>query len=166
MLLRIGKRSRWKNKDAQNDDDVEGAAKDLSPREDEDVSMYRVESVDEALRVAAAHAFTYWAKPDNIDAIVLPEEAVVDAGLRPVHVPGKGLPTYLSDRHYEIPGFDDANMRLRVARNALGSGGVSATRIPKKQLWQLASDGVRMEPGVEEATSVRWKEFFDKTDEN
>ncbi|MCG8425062.1 MAG: hypothetical protein MJE77_44845 [Proteobacteria bacterium] len=162
MWLRIGKRGRWKERSAQSPDDVAEASKDLAPREHEDLSVYKVDSLDEATRVATAHALTQKPGPANIDAVVLPDQALTTAGLEPIPVPMEELPAYLSDRHYEIRGLEDPDVQRVVAEAALNLGNVDAQRLPKGTLKEMALNGVLEEEGVKAAISTKWKEYLDK----
>jgi hypothetical protein len=105
--------------------------------------------------VAAAHAITQRDGEDNIDYIVLPEDAFALSAPRPS--PDDSLPKYLSDRHYEVPGLHEPERLSAVcaaAVEATNQGRVVVARLRPKETKAEFVAGLRDEPGIVEHT--RW----------
>lgn len=155
MFLRFGKKSRWDKRDHSEPSDVETAMEDLSPRDDdEDVSVYRVETLDEAKTVAMVFALTRGG-PRRLDAVLLPEPAFSLDDVAKRAAPE--LVAFLSERHYELLGLGDAANRANAAQRCLKLG-VQVLRVQKgdvaKQYALLLTD-------IEVASKVEqgWAEY-------
>lgn len=146
MWLRIGKRSRWKGAA------VNEAAKDLTPRDGEDLSVFRVIDEAEAKKVATAFAMVNHKKPDTIDIVLLPESAFSTHNVIPRAEKQDSLPDYLSDRHYEVAGLNNTALRTAVARSALDSGAKSE-RLKKATLIMTAE---QLDQEVREQAQPGW----------
>jgi hypothetical protein len=161
MWLRLGKRSRWKDRDATNSEHVAQAAEDLKPRASEDVSVYRVENLLDARRIASAHAITQRPKPDSIDFVLLPDDALSDLGLVPNHRPMSELPALLRELHYEIPSLQDEWRRTAIAARTLSSDNLTVERLGKPAIaeqWKLC---LSKEASVLQNASEDWTRFLD-----
>lgn len=137
MLVRIGKRGRWKHRSANSESDIAQAALDLTPREGEELSVYKVDSLIEADKVGAIFATTQRNKqpPDPIDIIVLPEEFFSCLDVK--YASSEELPLFLNERHYEVQGIQDVQKRKMVAKSLLNSQKVTAKRLTKKEILKL-----------------------------
>lgn len=109
----------------------------------------------------AAHAITQTPKPDHIDAIVIPDAALVEAGVVPIPVRYDELPEYLNDRHFEAPGLQSTGVRSTLARCALLSGNVSANRVLKTRIKELYDLEVKDLPGIAGAVTERWRSYLE-----
>lgn len=161
MWLRVGKRGRWRSRNAGDQDAVSQAALDLKPRDNERLSVYQVHNTLQARRVAAAFAITQHYKPDHIEIILIPSQVLVTARLVPVLTPLSQLPAYLRDKHHEIPSLDSLDKREDVARRALRNKGLVVERITKQNIRSLAIQRrVLKEPGIESAVRPGWLAYL------
>lgn len=128
-LLRIGRQGNWKGRSPAE------AARDLTPRRDEDVvedlSVFRVESAAEAEELAVLWVATQ-RRPSNIDYVLLPD-AVVRLSCAVEHRPTTALHPRLGARHHEILGLD-APERIEALAERLLEADVAAVRINEKSL--------------------------------
>jgi hypothetical protein len=162
MWFRVGKTARWNERSPGKEDDVKEAALDLTPRDNEEVSVFQVHSEEEGLRVAAVFALTQRDEPDYIDMVLLPESITDGDEIVPHPTRDDGLPAYLSDRHYELPGLDNEAVRQSLAARALETQQVKAKRIRKAEIKELAKSGLLELDGVRDAVKPGWKDYLDK----
>jgi hypothetical protein len=104
MWLRFGNRRRLRQ--------LGQAWRDFKPRPGENLSIFRTESKDEALRVAEVFAVACKTRgPEDLAGILMPPECLQGFTCRPE--PYDDLPPYLRERHYEIPAaeLDDRSAR-------------------------------------------------------
>lgn len=153
-FVRVGRKARWEGKKPTEPGDIEEAAKDLTPREGEDLSVYRVESEAEARKVAVLHAGMR-SDPGPIDYTFIPDDALGEVQVDPS--PDPQLPQFLGDRHYEIRGLQDKPRRDALAQRSLESPDRSATRISANQVVNEMQT-YRSEAGVSEKLSASWQD--------
>ncbi len=127
-MFRLGRLSSWtifiakakarRSRDAALEDDVRLAARDLTLRDDEDgLSVYRVDEIENAGRVAVMYAVTVWNRPDSIEYVLIPDRCL--EGYECVPTPSADGALQLRELHHEIFGLRDAAKRDELARRVL-----------------------------------------------
>lgn len=129
LLVRIGRKSYW----STTEPSVDRAIKDLSLRTDEEgLSVYKVDSIDNAREIAKLFAPTARKSASKIDFILFDESlvtAVEGLGLRKTEC---DLHPELSEAHHEIVGLDD--QKSCALATAILSGSFLAERISESEV--------------------------------
>ena len=151
-VLRIGRASRWKGKDAEQ------AAKDLEPREGETgLSTFWVDAPEDGDRIGVLFGMYCRDKPKEVDYVLFPERCV--ARFRLVPRPDPNLPPELSKHHHEIEGMRDVDAAsLLLARAVLADGATRVKHLREGDVLRLASTIVEEDPRHTGAVSEEWRQ--------
>jgi hypothetical protein len=160
LILRIGNRGRWTgDRDAQDDEHVEAAAKDLKlgPRH-QGLSVFRAETEAEQQEVALRFALTCRdARPEHVDYVAFPSSLAEDLGLIVAHRPYDDLDPYLSERHYEMIGLTP-ELGLHLATAILKHEDRLAGRLEKQEVPALGADLCRRDSRIRSYLGDGWPE--------
>jgi hypothetical protein len=156
-LLRVGRQHRWSfDRDATDSEDVTEASHDLKlDRDEQGLSVYRVEGEGETLEVAVRWALICRTKPQPMDSVVFPSELASDLGLTVSYRPRENLDPFLNARHYEIMGLTP-ELSERLAAAILGYAGRRVQRIQEKDLQKLGAELCRRDPELKNYLKGRW----------
>ena len=146
-LLRVGTRGRWCRDGKPHDrldpsiqDELERCTRDLTPREQDDgkLSMYRVESEDEAVTVAEEWAMEKRElDDDHLDYVLLPDSCFVPGEVAAVQdTDGSAKHHLLRERHYLVHETHEGGFRTLASR-ALRHDELKIERILRKDLKAL-----------------------------
>lgn len=160
-LLRFGKGRNWRS--------AASAIKDLKPRpRDEGLSVFKVETREEALQVCAINALVFQrGGPDDRFFVLIPETCLEQLGLSATNKRYDNQPEFLNERHYEIPkaSLDDNSVR-RLAEQAFTMG-VVRVEVSENEIRQIARDFANspdIEPFVNEAWAAALLDDSDSDD--
>ena len=129
LLVRIGRKSCW----STTDPSVERAVKDLSLRTDEEgLSVYKVNSIDNARNIAKLFAPTARKSVDKIDFILFDESLVTTIEGLDLRKTECDLHPELSEAHHEIVGLDD--QKACALASAVLSSSFCAERISESEV--------------------------------
>ena len=156
LVLRVGRLSRWNNRDFRNPQHVEDAARDMDLAPDEEgLSVFTVADEGEEQQVAVRFAMTCRNRPDHLDYVTFPAELASDLGLDVRHVPRPELDDYLTARHFEIVGLT-VGLGQQLARAILENRSYRVHRIRDRDLTALGAALCREHPRLRDHLRGSW----------
>lgn len=158
-MWRKVRKDRWlEDRDASNDDDVKKAAEDMMLRPTETgLSLYKVDTEQEAAKVAAYFVFTRRKPkaPEPIDFLLIPSQCFREVGVRPRLVPDDHLHPFLSERHCEAEGLDYAGS-IRLTKSILGNPARTVKRLKPSELVIILPDLIAEDPSLQGNIGGDW----------
>lgn len=150
--VRFGRQARWHGKSPEIAEHVKDAATDLfnAARREEGTSLYVAATLDEARAIAVVYALTH-RDPGTIDYVLIPDAVFSDSP--PSLRSDDKLVPYLSQRHHEVPGIDQARAEV-LARAALQAG-AQAVRLREREI-QAAAQSWLEDPEIVGKLTQRW----------
>lgn len=150
--VRFGRQARWRGRSPDVAEHVTEAAMDLfNPRRrEEGTSVYFAATPEEARSVAVVYALTH-RDPGTIDYVLIPDAVLGEPPPEPR--PDSNLVPYLSQRHQEILGMEQARAE-DVARSTLQVG-VEAVRLREPEILAAAESWLE-DPEVVRRLTGRW----------
>lgn len=151
LLVRIGSKSRWSTTEPSS----ERAAKDLSLRTDEEgLSVYKVDSIENARDIAKLFAPTARKSVGKIDFVLFDESlvaAIEGLGLRKTEC---DLHPELSEAHHEIVGLDD--QKACALATAVLSSSFCAERISESEVIESLRSRMRRDDDFKDYVHEDW----------
>ena len=119
------------------------------------LSVFHVETPEEAEEVAVRFALTCRKRPAHLDYVVFPDELAKDLGLSVDHIPDDKLDPYLGSRHHEIIGLD-ANKARMLAIRILAKEDRWVERVKERDLTEKGRACLRCDPGLSDYLKGEW----------
>lgn len=151
LLVRIGRKSRWLGSDSSADT----AVKDLSLRPGEaGLSVYKVDSINDAVRIAEIHAPTAWKKVNKIDFLLFEENIIAEIEGLELKQVDSNLHPELSSAHHEIYGLSLGKAHL-LAKAILG-GSFDVKRISETALVESVRSRIKVDEEFKDYIHQDW----------
>jgi hypothetical protein len=150
--------ARWNMGVEPSPDLVEQCARSLELRgEEEGLSVYRAEGLDQAAKIAHYFALTLTLKsPDNQDYILIPDSSLQAASIGlPVHVPDPNSHSFLRDLHHEVFGLTLERSR-NLAAAILADPGRHACRAKRAEIEAAAKDYLKSDHELRDCLTTKW----------
>jgi hypothetical protein len=152
LLVRIGRKSRWVGSDSSADT----AVKDLSLRPGEaGLSVYKIESLNEAVNIAKIHAPTARNKVDKIDFILFEESIIAEVEGLELRQSDSSLHPELSSVHHEIYGLNSS--RARLLAEAILGGSFDVKRISEADLVESVKTRIKVDEKFKDYIHQDWR---------
>jgi hypothetical protein len=152
LLVRIGRKGRWVGSDSSADT----AVKDLSLRPGEaGLSVYKVESLNEAVNIAKIHAPTARNKVDKIDFILFEESIIAEVEGLELRQSDSNLHPELSSVHHEIYGLSSS--RARLLAEAILGGSFDVNRISEADLVESVKTRIKVDEKFKDYIHQDWR---------
>jgi hypothetical protein len=152
LLVRIGRKGRWVGSDSSADT----AVKDLSLRPGEaGLSVYKVESLNEAVNIAKIHAPTARNKVDKIDFILFEESIIAEVEGLELRQSDSNLHPELSSVHHEIYGLSSS--RARLLAEAILGGSFDVKRISEADLVESVKTRIKVDEKFKDYIHQDWR---------
>jgi hypothetical protein len=152
LLVRIGRKGRWLGSDSSADT----AVKDLSLRPGEaGLSVYKVDSLNEAVAIAKIHAPTARKKVDKIDFLLFEEGIIAEVEGLDLRQTDCNLHPALSSVHHEICGLSLGKARL-LAEAILG-GSFDVKRISETDLVESVRSRIKVDEKFKDYIHQDWR---------
>lgn len=156
LLRSVRNLHRWKPpKEPDCLDQVVDAAGDLTPRFDEDLSVYMVSSREEASYLAHLYGITNRPLPNHFRCIVFSAGGVDNFSV--VSRPALSSHPFLARRHCEILGLRDVGRRQTLVRSIFCDPNLLCMEIRKIDLVKTARCQ-RYDPHVGDRMTEKWRE--------
>lgn len=152
LLVRIGRKGRWVGSDSSADT----AVKDLSLRPGEaGLSVYKIESLNEAVNIAKIHAPTARNKVDKIDFILFEESIIAEVEGLELRQSDSNLHPELSSVHHEIYGLSSS--RARLLAEAILGGSFDVNRISEADLVESVKTRIKVDEKFKDYIHQDWR---------
>lgn len=161
-MFRVGRRSRWtlfvnkarRMRDPSVQADVESAARDLTPRSGENLSVYRGARGELEEEASVLYAVTIRDRPRDMEYVLIPDDCLNDYTC--VKTPSEHGAPHLRERHYEIMDLQESERREELARRVLAHARTVVDRIPESALIARARALCKGDPTLREALLGVW----------
>jgi hypothetical protein len=152
LLVRIGRKGRWVGSDSSTDT----AVKDLSLRPGEaGLSVYKVESLNEAVNIAKIHAPTARNKVDKIDFVLFEESIIAEVEGLELRQSDSNLHPELLSAHHEIYGLSSG--RARLLAEAILGGSFDVKRISEADLVESVKTRIKIDEKFKDYIHQDWR---------
>jgi hypothetical protein len=155
-FIRSGRAGRW-----EDNGKVEEAEKDLTPDDDGDPSVFRVERIEEAHYISELFSLTCKIKPQSAVYILLPE-ACFESDLVE-RAPDEELHPCLSARHYEIRKMSDSDVRRSLAARIKSHADKKIIRVTESLIKKIGREW-KNQPEIQIRLTQGWRKFLGMDD--
>lgn len=152
FYVRRAKKPRWEADPTTGTVNIERAAQDL---DDDEISVYRAETEQEARKLALLHAVCQMPYIENVDFLVIPEGALDSLGVTIDHDPVPDSHPMLCERHFVIRGVERSGGRVTIAQ-ALVDAGATPYRLEKSRAIEAVLELAQNDPDIELHAQERW----------
>lgn len=153
FYVRRAKKPRWEPDPTTGAVNIETAALDL---DDDDISVYRAETAQEARKLALLHAVCQMPHIENVDFLVIPEKALDSLEVTIDHDPVDDSHPMLCERHYVIRGVEKSGGRVTIAQ-ALVDAGATPYRLKKSGAIEAVLELAQDDPDIKLHAQERWR---------
>lgn len=152
FYVRRVRKPRWEADPTTGAVNIETAAQDLN---DDEISVYRAETEQEAQKLALLHAVCRMPHIENVDYLVIPEGALDSIEVTIDHDPLDDSHPMLCERHSVVRGVEKSGGRVTIAQ-ALVDAGAKPYRVKKSCALEAVLELARNDPDIKLHAQERW----------